>query len=669
MLLVGFSAQALVPVQDIIDPGAIDRKVDPCDDFYQFACGAWQKSFKLPSDKSRYWRQANVLVDNVEETLNKILADLPKHGVNAASPVKDKLGAFYHSCRMVSTPDTRGMKELKNRLKKLDTIATRAQFSQRLAEQSLNGSSGFFELYNSQDPKNSNMEIAFVDRGGMSLPDPDYYLKDDAKSKEVRVRYVEHVSKVMQIVGMNADDADQMASNMLAFETNLAKSALSKDERRDMEKLFHPTKFSELEKLVPVVDWKIYFKTLGIKAPTSVNVVEPEFLKKMNEWVENMTPADRAGFLKFKLVHRSGYFIPGPLQQEEFAFWRAYLNGQKEMPPQWKYCTQVVAGNMGEALGQAYLASIPGAKDIRSKTETMFTDIKEAFAKQLDKVSWMDASTRAAAHKKLDKLGSKIGWPDKWRNYARLQIKSDAFYANELAATEFEIRRGLSKIGKPTDRSEWYMSIWEPNAYYSDSNNEMVLPLGELVPPVFDPRFSEGANYGALGGSTIGHELIHGFDDAGKDMDADGNYVTWWSEDAKKNFAKQSTCYVEQTEAFDIVPGSKLRIRGKATLGENLADNAGVMLGLVALKKRMQTRKPAEKVDGFSELQQFFVGYAQGWCTKMTDEQMREQLLTDFHPPSEFRVNMVLANQAEFAEAFSCKPGSKMAPKKRCSLW
>jgi endothelin-converting enzyme/putative endopeptidase len=558
---------------------------------------------------------------------------------------------------------------LKKRLKAVDGLKEPAVLAHRLAELALIGSEGLFEFYADQDPKDSGHMIAMVDRGGMSLPDPDYYLKDDAKSKEIRTHYRDHIAKSLRLAGESSSRADKIADHILAFETELARYALKLDDRRDMEKRFHPMSLEELKKLAPSIDWMTYFSALGIQPPAKLNVVEPEFLRQLSVMLAR-TDADRlAGFLRYKLIHRVAYYLAGPLQKEDFSFWRAYLRGQKEMPPQWKYCTQIIADGMNEGLGQAYLASIPNAKEIRAKTQTMFAEIKRAFGEELNRLKWMDASTRAQAKKKLAKMGSKIGWPEKWRDYSKLTIEKGAFFRNELATTTFEVRRNLDKIGKPTDRSEWFMSVWEPNAYYADSNNEMVLPLGELVPPVFDPRFSDGANYASLGGSTIGHELTHGFDDAGKDMDADGNFVTWWSAKAKKAFDKQSECYTQQTESYEIRPGSDLKIRGKATLGENLADNSGVKLGLIVLKQRMKKRKPAAAFEGFNENQQFFLAYAQGWCTKTSEEKLRDQLLTDFHPPAEFRVNMVLANQPEFAQAFHCKIGTKMAPKHRCSLW
>lgn len=374
-------------------------------------------------------------------------------------------------------------------------------------------------------------------------------------------------------------------------------------------------------------------------------------------------------WLKYALAHRSAYFIPGPLQAEDFAFWNIYLRGQKELPPPWKYCTQIVSDGMSEALGKAYVSSIPGSAEIRKKATAMFEQIRAAFKTDMKTLTWMDADTLAAGEKKLDKLGHKIGWPDKWRDYSKMQIEKNGFYSNELNATRFEEKRTLAKIDKPVDRSEWYMQAWAPNAYYADSNNEMVLPLGETVPPVFDPKFSDGANLASLGGSTIGHELTHGFDDAGKDMDADGNFVTWWTATAKKKFDDQSQCFIQQTEAYDIIPNSPLRIRGKATLGENLADNGGVKLAIMVMKDILKNRKPARQVAGFNEWQQFFLAYGQGWCMKVTDEALRDELLTNFHPPAEFRVNQVLANQPEFAEAFKCKAGARMAPQNRCAIW
>ncbi len=645
----------------------MDRKVDPCQNFYQFSCGGWKRDFKLPGDKAFYWRQGNVLSDHVEEQLNSLLADLAAKKSPSAND--RKLSDFYKSCMEVQAPDTGGIETLKMRLKKLDDLKERATVAKRLAEQDLMGAGGLFEFFSDQDLKNSSQMIAFVDRGGMGLPDPDYYLKDDTKSKEIRTRYVEHIARTLQMFGETAKKSIEIGQHILAFETELAKHALKKDDRRDVEKRFHPMSYAELKALVPAFDWDSFISTLGIKAPEKLNVVEPEFMRHLNQALSTLKAEELSYLLKYKLIHSSAYFLAGPPQREDFGFWLAYLHGQKELPPRWKYCTQIIAGNMSEALGQAYVNSIKNSGLIRKKTGAMFADFKAAFAADLKSLSWMDETTRSAAKRKLNKLGNKIGWPVKWRDYAKLEI-GNQFFGNELNTNEYETRRNLAKMGKPTDRSEWQMSVWEPNAYYSDSNNEMVLPLGETVPPVFDPRFSDGANYASLGGSTIGHELTHGFDDAGKDMDAEGNFTTWWSAKSKEGFESQAACFVRQTEAYDIIPGSRLRIRGKATLGENLADNGGIKLGLMALKKLQ--KQPGHKVPKFvefNELQQYFLAYGQGWCSAETSEHLRNGLLTDYHPPTEFRVNAVLSNQAEFAEAFQCKPGTPMAPKERCSLW
>lgn len=654
-------------IHDILDAKAMDRKVDPCENFYRYSCGTWEREFKLPADKSSYWRQGSALSDNVDENLNTLLSSLAAGKAKTAS--EKKLGAFYQSCMQLQDPDGVGLENLKARLSRLDHINSPETLASTLAELDLIGSPGLFDFDAEQDPKDSSRTIAFVDRGGMSLPDPDYYLKDDSKSRETREKFQEHVAKSLELVGMKPAEAKTQSARILAFEIELAKHALKKDDRRDMEKTFHPMTYTQLKELMPSFHWEGYFKALGRPTPKKFNVVEPEFFKNLNTLLPRQKPEDLSALLKYKLVHRSAYFIPGPLQKEDFAFWRAFLRGQKELPPRWKYCTQVISDNMGEALGKAYVSSVPGSESIRAKTQQMFVNIKQAFKEDLKALTWMDESTRASALKKLDKMTSKIGWPGKWRDYSRVKIDAKTFYENELAATEFEVRRMLTKIDQPTDRSEWYMQVWEPNAYYSQSDNEMVLPLGELVPPVFDPKFSEGANYASLGGSTIGHELTHGFDDNGKDMDASGNYVSWWTPQSKERFESQSACYVAQTEAYEIGPDPKLRIRGKATLGENLADNGGVKLGLVALKKLMKARPPAAKFLEFDEVQQFFLAYGQSWCFKVTDEALRQSLLSNYHAPAEFRVNAVLANMPEFAEAFQCKPGSKMAPKKRCSLW
>lgn len=661
---------APVPVHDILDNGAMNRKADPCENFYEYSCGTWLKNFKLPADKSRYWRQGGVLSDNVEVTLNKILSDLPKvEKVEPGAKNETKLAAFYQSCMAVPADDKAGLETVKGQLKEYDAINDAKTLAQVLGRFTLKGGSGFFELYPDQDLKDSNQVITFIDRGGMSLPDPDYYLKDDAKSKEVRKKFKEHVAKTLVIVGEAPKAAAATADKVLAFETELAKHSLKLDDRRDVEKLFHPMKYEEVKALVPAFEWDEYLKAMDLKTPKKININEPAFMKKVNEMLASANYADLVAHLKYRFARSAAYYVPGPLQNEEFRFWRAYLNGQKSLPPRWKYCTRIVAEDMNEALGQAYLASVPNAKEIRKGTEKMVEQIKTAFKAELDRLEWMDDKTRKEAHKKLKKVGGKIGWPDKWRDYGPMKIEAGPLINNLLAATEFETRRHLNKIDKKVDRSEWYMSTWEPNAYYTGSNNEMVLPLGETVPPVFDPKFNDGPNLAVLGGSTIGHELLHGFDDSGKDMDADGNFVTWWTAESKKKFEDMSQCYIKQTEAYPIMPGTKNFIRGKATLGENLADNGGVKLGILVMKELLKTRAMGPKWQEFDEMQQFFVAYAQSWCMKVTPQSARERLLTDYHPPAEFRVNQVIANQPEFAEAFKCKEGSRMAPKVRCSLW
>ena len=668
-LLWVYSAHAIPPIQDILDPGALDRTADPCENFYQYSCGTWNKTFQLPPDKNSYWRQGDALNDHVEEQLNDILAAIAGGKAKSSSPYSAKLASFYNSCMNVSEAEKTGLPNLLARMKKLDNLPDRASIANNLAELHLLGVSALFSFYNDQDMKDSKRVIAFVDRGGMGLPDRDYYLKDDPKSQEIRDRYKDHIQSVLKMVGYEEDRAKTAADFILEFETDMARHALAKDDLRDQQKRFHPMTIAELKKLATNVDWDTYIKAIGIANPKKLNVVEPELLKTVSARLADMGAGDLSDYLKFHLIKRSAYYVGGALQAEDFKFWKSYLLGQKELPPRWKYCTRAIAADMGEALGQAYVASIPNAALIRSKTLAMLAEIKQAFKENLGTLTWMDETTRKSASKKLQKLGKKVGWPDRWRDYSKLKMGDHTFFENELQATEFESHRTLNKIGKPMDRTEWDILAWEANAYYHDANNEMVLPLGELVPPNFDLRFSDGANYGSLGGGTIGHELTHGFDDSGKDMDADGNLVTWWTPKSKELFESKSACFIKQTEGYEIIPGSSLHIRGKATLGENLADNGGVKLGLIGLKKAMLGRKVAAPFEGLNEIQQYFLAYGQSWCMKKTDERLRDDLMTDFHPPAEFRVNAVVANQPGFAEAFSCKPGARLAPKDRCAIW
>jgi putative endopeptidase len=664
------ASPAALPIQDILDPAAMDHSVDPCENFYQYSCGAWLRDFKIPGDRSAYWRQGAVLSDLVEVQLNHLLVDLANGKSKSDSPYAAKLAAFYGSCMDEKHAAKAALQDIRARLRGFDSPGDRKRTAVRIADLHRMGNGAFFFFYNDQDPKDSNQVIAFADRGGAGLPDRDYYLKEDSKSKEIRARYHDHIARDMELVGESTAKARSTADIVLRFETELARHSLPLDERRDKVKLYHPITLAVLKALTPAIDWDTYFQELGISAPQKLNALEPDFLKFMNQLIEGAKPEELSSYLRYKLMERSAYYAGGALQAEDFKFWDAYLHGQKEPLPRWKYCTRAVEGGMGEALGETYVASVPGADTIRGKVGKMLAEIKLSFEENLGTLAWMDASTRESARKKVAKMKQKVGWPEHWRDYSGLQIDGKSFLANEFRALEFEELRNLRKIGHPMDHTEWSMFAWEPNAYYDGASNEMVLPLGELVPPVFDSRFSDGANYGSLGAGTIGHELTHGFDDEGKDLDADGNLAPWWTPKAKEMFETKSACFIRQTEAYEILPGSGLHIRGKATLGENLADNGGVKLALIALKRAMRLPRPVTPAfQGMSELQQYFVGYAQGWCLKETNESLRNELLSDFHPPAEFRVNAVFANQPEFAEAFGCQLGAKMAPKVRCSIW
>ena len=655
-----------VPVgAPILDLKALNRKVDPCADFYRFSCGNWIERVKLPADKASYFRQWSGLEDQTDLELSQILKKYASGDFALKTAYSKKIGDFYAACMKADQPavSQESRRELEVRLRQIDQISTPKELAQTVAELQMIGVNALFGFGSGQDVNDSTRVTAFFDQGGMGLPDRDFYLKTDAASLKILKNYTQHIAKIFRLSGMSVK-----AESIVAFEKSLAEKALALDDRRDPAKTNHPMDLLGLKKNAPGFEWDTFLAAMGQPSVAGLILVEPAFYQSLNTLLAADTPVARQQlkqYLKWQLLLNSSANLGKSFEEEHFNFWGRQLHGKKSLEPRWKVCTHEVGELMRDPLGEAYV-TLHGGADSKKRTSEMIDQIKKTFENNLNGLQWLDGATRTAALLKLSKLQKKLGYPEAWRNFESLEMTTDKPLLNQMNASRFDSHFDVSKIGKPVDRKEWQMAPWEQNAYYDTSMNEFVFPLGELLPPVLDLKASDGANFGALG-ATIGHELTHGYDDQGRHFDSKGNLVDWWTKEVQAKFEERSACYSNQAGQIKVDP--TLKVNGKATLGENLADQGGTQLAYLSFKTLASQRAPAPEVGGFNETQQFFLSYAQSWCGKMTPEALRVQLTSDFHPPTEFRVNAVMMNMPAFATAFACKEGAPMAPKDRCSLW
>lgn len=651
----------------IVDLDAIDATVDPCDDFYHYACGRWIKNFQLPADRSSYNHQTSALGEETLAKLRGILVDYAQGKVTVPAKYADKLGMFYATCVDTAAIDQHSPVVVVQGFREIEALRSGADLARLTAAFHMKGAGVFFSFGPQTDLKNSRLTIAGLSQGGLSLDDRSYYVEKDPKSVEIRAKFVAHVQKMFELAGVATAQAKANANFILSFETKLALKSLPLEDMQDSTLLYHPMDLPAVRRQTPSFDWTTYFQRVGVASPGTINVATPDFFVGLAGILKAESLANLKIYLKWHFLKSSSSFLAQPFRDETFAFWSKYLQGAQAQSPRWKQCTATLQSKMSEALGEAYVNSFGDAETIRGHVATMIGQIKSALEDDFGTLTWFDPSTRAAASKKLTKVDDKVGFPEKWMNFDTLAISKTDFARNIQYSNQFAQAFEFDKIGKPVDRSLWSMPPWEQNAYYDPSANEMVFPLGSLIPPIFDLSASQGANFGSLGGGWIGHELTHGFDSDGRNFDGDGNLNEWWSAQTKAEFEKRAQCLVDQANAYQILPG--LTVNGKQTLGENVADQGGTKLGYIALLKATNGNPSAPNVGSFNERQQYWVAYAQSWCTKETDERIRQLVKSDVHPPSEFRANAVLFNRPEFANDFSCKDGRRMAPKVRCSVW
>ncbi len=661
---VGKTAEVYVPIPGF-DTTSLDKTVDPCNDFYKFACGKFAKNHPIPADQAgvdQFYALFNVNTQALNGILNKAAA-----GGAGRSPDEQKIGDYYKACMDTDAIDAKGLAPIEPLLNKIDAVKSKEQLAALIGELQRISVNVFFGYGEQQDFKDASKQIAIVSQGGLGLPEKDYYLRIGAKDIELREQYVAHIAKMLELSGSSPEKAKKDAQSIMAFETSLAKASMGVTEMRDPEKIYHLQPIATFEATMPGMDFGVFEDAIHSPRVSEINNATPAFFPALMKEINSTDLETLKAYMRYQVLTTSAARLPKRFDAENFDFYGRKLEGQPEQSPRWKRCSNSVNSALGEALGKVYVEQYFSG-DSKAKMIQMVGDIEAAMNRDIDQLDWMSPATKVRAKEKLHQVANKIGYPDKFRDYSKLEIKPDDALGNARRADAFENDRQLNKIGKPVDHSEWGMSPPEVNAYYSSSMNDINFPAGILQPSFYDPKQDDAVNYGHIG-SVIGHELTHGFDDEGKKFDGKGNLDDWWTTEDTKKFEARTDCLVNEYGNFVAV--DDVKVNGKLTLGENTADNGGLLLAYMAYLDRAKKEGVdlAAKKDGYTATQQFYIGYAQNYCENSRPEQVRNQVLTDPHSPDHFRANGAIVNQPGFAEAFGCKKGSPMVPVNSCRVW
>ncbi len=654
-----------LPYIPSLDVSAMDKSIDPCVDLYQYSCGGWQKNNPIPPDQTSWSVYGKLYQDN----LNFLRGLLEQAGSsqNQNDPVTLKIGDFYAACVDEAAVEKRGLDAIQPDLDAISQLKTVHDMAPLIARLQLAfGGSIIFANESTQDPDDSEQEIAQLDQGGIGLPDRDYYTKDDAKSKEIRDRYVRHVQKIFELLGDKPKTAKKDAATVMRMETALANASQTQVDRRDPYKLKNKMKVADLAQLAPGFDWPLFYQELHYPKFEILNVTAPAFFKQVNIQLTGEPIGNWKTYLRFHVADSSAPYLSSSFVQENFEFYRKYLRGAKEMQPRWKRCVEYSDGYLGEALGQLYVRKV-FSPDLKHSTLDMVQRIEDAMGQRIHALDWMSPETKEQALTKLKGIRNKIGYPDQWRDYSSVKIARDDFAGNVRRAAEFEQVRQINKIGKPVDHGEWDITPTTVDAYYNPQMNDINFPAGVLQPPLYDAKTDDAPNYGDTGG-TIGHELTHGFDDEGSQFDAKGNLRNWWTEDDRKKFEARTQCVKDQYAQYVAV--EDVHINSNLTVGEDVADLGGELLAHMSWQNKTKDQN-LQPVDGLTPDQRFFIGFAQWDCANDRPENLRVRAMTDPHSPAKYRINGVVVNMPEFAHAFSCKASQPMVkpPEKICRVW
>ncbi|MFL6462854.1 MAG: M13 family metallopeptidase [Bryobacteraceae bacterium] len=650
--------------QSGLDLSAIDKSADPCQDFYQYACGSWMRNNPIPADQSS-WGTFDQLYERNQKELGAILEESQQHQDRSA--IDGKIGGFYQSCMDEATIEKRGADPLQSELERISRVSNQQDLLDEIARLHERQVGVFFTFDATPDPKNARMTIADMDQGGIGLPEKDFYFRTDARSQEIRQKYVTHIGKMLSLIGVPAAEAATKARVIMQIETDLAKASLDVTSRRNPQLLVHEMSRTDLQKLTPAFQFNQFFTRLQTPEFSTLNVAVPDFFKALGTLLQKESMSDLKDYLTWHYLTASAGRLPKAFVGENFDFYGRTLSGTTEQRPRWKRCVSATDAELGEALGRRFVEKTFGEQG-KARTLEMVGEIEKQMANDINSLTWMSPQTKTEALVKLHAVANKIGYPEKWRDYSSVRVVRDDYFGNWYRANEFESKRQRDKIGKPVDRQEWGMTPPTVNAYYDPTQNNINFPAGILQPPFYSNQASDATNYGAVG-VVIGHELTHGFDDQGRQFDADGNLKNWWQKSDNEKFEKLADCFVNEYGAFSPVSGVELN--GKLTLGENTADNGGIRLAYLALldnlsKKGLSTQ---QKTDGYTQAQQFFLGFAQVWCNNVRPEEARLLAQTDPHSPGKFRTNGVVSNMPQFSQAFGCKAGDKCNAARGCRVW
>jgi putative endopeptidase len=660
---------------DHFDLKEVDPSVDPCVDFYEYACKKWQASNPIPPDQAS-WSHAGKLVLWNQHVLLDVLE---KASVNdpKRNPVQQRIGDYYSSCMDEAAINTKGIAVLKPELDRINGLQSKRDLAGEIAhlheitfaldESTDSGATtAVFGFGSQQDFDDASKVVASADQGGIGLPDRDYYLKDDAESTDTRKRYQAHVQKMLELMGEAAAQANADAKVVMDMETALAKSSMDLVKRRDPANLNHKLTGEQLRALSPSFLWDDYLKPIGVPSTAHYLVLTPDFYKALDQLITSLSLDNWKTYLRWHLVHDSASILGEPFVQENFNFYGQKLLGQKQIRPRWRRCVSYVDRDLGEALGQAYVERAFGPES-KQRMLKMVHALETALGRDIEQLDWMTPATKKEAIAKLKKIEDKIGYPNKWRDYSRLNIVPGDALGNVYRSSGFELHRQLTKIGKPVDRGEWLMTPPTVNAYYDPQLNTINFPAGILQPPFFDNEMEDAINFGAIG-AVIGHEMTHGFDDQGRKFDPNGNLRDWWTAQDAKQFEHRAQCIADEYSSFEATPG--VNLNGNLTLGENTADNGGARIALMALESVLPSdRKSDEKPGALTPQQKFFISYGQSWCANETPQMLRLMAQSDPHSTPKYRVNGVLSNMLEFQKAFACKRGQPMVRANACRVW